>query len=470
MPSIKIDPSIERVTVGDFQFPLGVYPVEEMKPKPGYVMHFEPADGGPEGEGSGERGTGSGGGDEFGGSGVGDHDPDVDAAGGRGFGPRGSGGGGGAKKREERDEADDFGDADRSEAERGAGSGAGGEWEEWPDRYAYDIVISAERLPTLCRSLFMLLPGRVFPILDVLGQDAYREIDPYIAYDLVGLDLFLDGVREFGEFLYEDGMCGFGVMSEDPFLYVFIDEHKVVTVRAQPELKERVERVLHAFDLEMTESAAGADAAAHEHRSVLIAPPDRPELWTPEQVVEELQDRWRMLLNVDPDTNSDDAGHDLGITTWRALVRCEYETGPVRYAEAVFDAENLRQAERVAFTAIEDLTDREVAAGKPSPSASTTSAPASATAGKKKDAEEDTDDWRDAKLVIIDRITSKQLSQVLAQAGLSVEDGKLKPKPKPGQKALPGKTKPGKVEEPTTQSVGVPSAGRVYFARWLDGI
>lgn len=344
-------------------------------------------------------------------------------------------------------------------------------------------MISAERLPTLCRSLFMLLPGRVFPILDVLGQDAYREIDPYIAYDLVGLDSFFDGVREFGEFLYEDGMCGFGVMSEDPFLYVFIDEHKVVTVRAQPELKDRVERVLHAFDLEMTESAAGADAAAHEHRSVLIAPPDRPELWTPEQVVEELQDRWRMLLNVDPDTNTDDAGHDLGVTIWRALVRCEYENGPVRYAEAVFDAENLRQAERVAFTAIEDLTDREVSAGKSGAGSTGTSpkagagspAPAGgtgATASSKK--EEDADDWRDAKLVIIDRITPKQLSQVLSQAGLSVEDGKVKAKPKPGQKALPGKTKAGKSAEESTagneNSGSGPTAGRVYFARWLEGI
>jgi hypothetical protein len=184
--------------------------------------------------------------------------------------------------------------------------------------------------------------GRVYPILDVLGQDAYREIDPYIAYDLVGLDVFLDGVREFHDFLYEDGMVGFGAMSEDPFLYVFVDEHKIVTVRAQPEMKERVERVLAAFDLEQTDHTAGVDAAAHEHRSVLSAPANNPEFLTPEEVVEDLVDGWRMLLNVDPDTNKDDEGNELGPTSWRALVRCEFDDAPPRYAETVFDASRSR--------------------------------------------------------------------------------------------------------------------------------
>src|SRR5262245_40912673 len=104
MVTCQADPSISRAELEGFKFPLGAYPVEPMKPKAGYSLHFEPADGGDE-------------------------------------------------------------DAD---------------WEEWPDRYLFDIVISSDRVDSLCRMLFSLLPGRVYPILDVLGHDAFREIDPYI--------------------------------------------------------------------------------------------------------------------------------------------------------------------------------------------------------------------------------------------------------------------------------------------------
>lgn len=201
------------------------------------------------------------------------------------------------------------------------GDDKSGEWEEWPDRYVFDIVISAERVPSLCRSLFALLPSRIYPILDVLGHDAYREIDPYISYDLLGFDRFLASVRAFREYLFDDGLVGFGAMTDDPFFYIFVDEHKIITVRAAVFLKERVERILHAFDLEAIAEPAGADSAAHEHRGVLITPGDRPEVLSSEEIVEFLRDDWRLVLNVDPDENVDDEGNPLGTTPWIALVR-----------------------------------------------------------------------------------------------------------------------------------------------------
>ncbi|MBZ0172586.1 MAG: hypothetical protein K8E66_09430, partial [Phycisphaerales bacterium] len=174
-----IDESIERHEINGFKFPLGVYPVEPMQPKPGYRLEFEPAD------------TGNGEGDEF--------------------------------------------------------------LDEWPDRYVFDIVISADRVEALFRQLLPLLPGRVYPILDILGHDAYREVDPYVSYELVGLDRFTDTVRRFRAFFFEDGLVGFGAMSDDPFIYLFVDEHKIVTLRCQMEEREKVERILHAFDLEEVE-------------------------------------------------------------------------------------------------------------------------------------------------------------------------------------------------------------------------
>ena len=63
-----------------------------------------------------------------------------------------------------------------------------GEWEEWPDRYVYDIVLPATRVESMWRALLAQMPSRVYPILDFIGHDAYREIDPYIGYDLMGQD------------------------------------------------------------------------------------------------------------------------------------------------------------------------------------------------------------------------------------------------------------------------------------------
>ncbi|MCG3124979.1 MAG: hypothetical protein GIKADHBN_03489 [Phycisphaerales bacterium] len=279
MLACKLDPSLKRLVREDFQFPLGVYPIEDMKPKPGYTLLFESADGGEDQE-----------------------------------------------------------------------------WEEWPDRYLFDAVISAERIESMVWALFSLFPGRVYPILDVLGHDDYREIDPYVSYDLIGLDRMMDNLRRYRDFFFEDGMCGFGAMTEEPFLYVFVDEHKIVTIRAQTDLKEKVERVLKAFDLEPIEEPAGADSAAHEHRGVLIAPESDQNAITFDEIVARLRDEWRLVLNIDPDTNIDDEGNELGVTPWRCVVRIDDESKPEpRFAEVYLTAESLRAAQDAALEAAEKL-------------------------------------------------------------------------------------------------------------------
>ncbi len=275
----KVDPSIERVTREGFKFPLGVYPIENMTPKPGYTLLFESADGGEDQE-----------------------------------------------------------------------------WEEWPDRYLFDAVVSHDRLESLIWMLFSLFPGRVYPIMDVLGHDDYREIDPYVSYDLIGLDRLMDNLRRYRGFFFEDGMCGFGAMTEEPFLYVFVDEHKIVTVRAQTELKEKIERVLRAYDLEPVEDPAGADSAAHEHRSVLLASDSDPAALSFDEIVGRLRDEWRLVLNVDPDGNADDEGNDLGVTAWRCVVRIDTSPDqPPRFAEIYLAADSFRVAEDSAVQAAEEL-------------------------------------------------------------------------------------------------------------------
>jgi len=248
------------------------------------------------------------------------------------------------------------------EFEASDGDDEGGDWEEWPDRYVFDVVITSDRLASLCRQLFALLPGRVFPILDYIGHDAYREIDPYIAYELVGQDRILDAMRRFKDFFFEDGMVGFGAMCDDPFIYVFVDEHKIVTVRVTPDFKPRVEKILSAFDLEEVEEPRGADACAHEHRGVLLAPPDRPDLLAGEEIIEKLRDDWRLILNVDAEQNLDDEGNELGQTDWRCLVRCASENAPQeRYMEVLLRAANLAEAEEIASEVASGQIDRDSA-------------------------------------------------------------------------------------------------------------
>jgi len=309
MSGCKSDPSIERHEVGGFKFPLGVYPIEPMTPKAGYLMHFEPADG---------------------------------------------------------DDSD-------------------GEWEEWPDRYLFDAVLPSARVESFVTHLLAMLPARIYPILDVLGRDAHREIDPYISYELIGLDRVMDAVRNYRDFFFEDGLVGFGVMSEEPFFYMFVDEHKIVTIRAEPALKERIERLLHAFDLESCEDAAGADAAAHEHRSVLLTVEEQPDLLSGDEIVEELKDDWKLLLNIDPDTNVDSDGADLGVTPWRCLVRCEWPDKPPKYAETLLHSSSLRETEELAFDAAETLRDAK------------------------------SEHWEDAVIVAADRLTEEELKPLLAE-------------------------------------------------------
>jgi len=285
------------------------------------------------------------------------------------------------------------------------GSAGFDDWEEWPDRFVYDILLPASRIRPLCRALVAMLPGRVYPILDVLGADAFREIDPHLAYELVGIERFYDGIREWDDWLFEDGLVGFGAMSVEPFFYFFLDEHKIVTVRAELAFKDRIEKLLAAFDLTVVEELKGPDSVEHEHRSVLLPATDDSEHLSADEIIERLRDAWGLQLNIDTTTNVDDDNNDLGVTAWQCVVRCsadpptpptttppatttppstiltaappasqeksEPEAAPSRssgaspddepdqilaYAEVLLSADNLESAERLATEAVESMT------------------------------------------------------------------------------------------------------------------
>lgn len=243
-----------------------------------------------------------------------------------------------------------------SEYEPADGDDGISEVEAWPDRYVYDIVVSATRLEALWTQIFAMMPGRVFPILDYIGHDVYREIDPYIAYEPIGQERVTNILQRYRDFFIDDGMIGFGAVSEDPFFYVFVDEHKIMTVRVEPELRPKLEKLLESFDLEVVAEPAGADSAAHEHRSVLMTDATRPDLLNADEIVELVRESWGLVLNVDPESNVDDEGNELGITPFRCLLRHETDQNPTpRYAEVICTAECLLQAEAFALDAVDSL-------------------------------------------------------------------------------------------------------------------
>ncbi|MDF1808654.1 MAG: hypothetical protein P1U42_03070 [Phycisphaerales bacterium] len=260
-----------------------------------------------------------------------------------------------------------------------------GDWEAWPDQYVFDVVMPTDRVEPFWHQLFAMMPGRIFPIIDYIGHDAYREIDPYMAYEPIGKEKVIDAIRTFRPFFFEDGMVGFGAVSEDPFFYIFVDEHKIVTIRVESQFKARVEKLLAAFDIEPKEEPAGADSAAHEHRAVLLTTPDHPELLNGDEILERMRDAWNLVLNVDPETNVDDEGKELGITLWRCFLRYATDQNPDdQYAEVFLSTDSIRKAEEISQHAIITTIESE-------------------------------SEWHDVIIIAVDRFTPEQLKEIFKQ-------------------------------------------------------
>ena len=59
-----------------------------------------------------------------------------------------------------------------------------------PDTYAYQVVVSHERIQPLIWELFTLLPSEVNPVIEIGSVDAYRSIDVYVSGESLFIDKF----------------------------------------------------------------------------------------------------------------------------------------------------------------------------------------------------------------------------------------------------------------------------------------
>ncbi len=170
-------------------------------------------------------------------------------------------------------------------------------------------------------------------IVEISSRDAYRQIDVFLSRDEIRFEDFEHAWKQWHDVLLEDGSIAAGANSEEPFVEVFLDQWKGLSIIVPLTMREQVEKMLRGFELEevpqtwpIGEDNPGLDEV--QIRPVIDACNGQPA--DIDDVLMALRREWQLDLNVDPDTNIDEAGRRLGLTLWHAVLGVEEhpEDGP----------------------------------------------------------------------------------------------------------------------------------------------
>ncbi len=195
-----------------------------------------------------------------------------------------------------------------------------------PDTYVFRVVVSHERLADLLDRVFDLLPDEVYCIIEVGSRDAYRAVDVYLGEETVTLGEFREVWKRFEPLLLEDASIAAGANSEEPFVEVFLDMWKGLSIHVPLAMRDEVETILLEFELEEVaqtwpDEEFDGDAEPPRVRQVLdLSDETLPDL---DDLLLQLRHALQLELNIDPDSNIDDSGRNLGLTLWRATVIVE---------------------------------------------------------------------------------------------------------------------------------------------------
>lgn len=230
------------------------------------------------------------------------------------------------------------------------------------DTYVFHVVVSHDKLKAVVDAAFNLLPKEVTPVVEIGSRDAYRTVDIYLGEEPMPLVEFLRTWYEFEEILIEDVTIGCGANAEDPWVDVFVDSWKGVLISVPTEMRDEVERMLEAQGLrevqqtwDETPPEGSVDDESLVTRDVLEMVDDHsPDL---DELLLVLRERWMLELNVDRETNVDEAGKHLGMTLWHAIILAtaadsDGERGA--YITAWMTAGSLAQAEELLEDALVD--------------------------------------------------------------------------------------------------------------------
>jgi hypothetical protein len=232
-----------------------------------------------------------------------------------------------------------------------------------PDTYTLHVVVSHELVAPILHEAFELLPEHVCPIIEIGSRDAYRAVDTYLGEDLIGYHDFRRTWDRFEPLLLEDVSIGAGANSEDPFVEVFMDQWKGISIHVPPSMREQAEQLLRRFGLEevtqsWTQPEDDAQQAESEVRPVLEIVDDySPDI---DEVLLQLRSEWNLLLDVDPQSNMDGSGRHLGHTLWHAVVIVQDQSEEALtggYAEVWATAASIDEVQQLMREAI-DKTGR----------------------------------------------------------------------------------------------------------------
>ncbi|MDY7107155.1 MAG: hypothetical protein SYC29_00820 [Planctomycetota bacterium] len=233
---------------------------------------------------------------------------------------------------------------------------AAGEDDE-PDTYLFHVVVSHERLAPLLERAFALLPRDVYGIVEIGSRDAYRSADVYMGQEPIPRDEFRAGWKQYQPFLLEDGSIGAGANSEEPFLEIFLDQWKGLSLHVPLSMRGDIEDMLDEFGLnEVSATWPAMDDEASEKALRLRPVLELEDAYSPDvdELLLQLRHVWNLELNVDPDTNVDEAGRALGRTLWHAMVIIESADEPDAgaYVSIWATAGSLTEVERLIDSAL----------------------------------------------------------------------------------------------------------------------
>lgn len=195
-----------------------------------------------------------------------------------------------------------------------------------PDSYSFHVVVSHERIRPILHRAFELLPENVIGIVEAGSRDAYRSMDVFLGTSEITREHFLDTWRWYESFLLEDCYIAAGMNSDEPHIEVFLDQWKGISLHVPLDMRDEVEGFLNGFGLEeVIETWPSTEDDLMFSSARVIPVLDLVNDYSPDidEMILELRHEWGLELNVDPETNSDDSGRELGLTLWHALVIVE---------------------------------------------------------------------------------------------------------------------------------------------------
>ncbi len=177
-------------------------------------------------------------------------------------------------------------------------------------------------MSSLLVDLFGLLPEQVSGIIEVGSRDAFRVVDIFLGERPIASERFFETWQAYESIFLEDTSLAVGVNADAPFMEIFLDQDKRVSIHVEPSRREEIESVLESHGLSEQDSGylemPESESDQIQTRSILVEDPSL--LCDIDQLLLVLRHEWALMLDEDEDRNSDSGGRDLGRTLWHSIV------------------------------------------------------------------------------------------------------------------------------------------------------